>query len=101
MAICYGIEKYGMALQMLAVSTAPWQRRLYDALTELIQVEPGEDLPPDLLRAHSDLMDRASRIDGAGGKLHATISQMAEGDARQMMKDIITFHSDLKASQPA
>jgi hypothetical protein len=95
MSLTYGLVQYGAALHVLAISTDPWRRRLCFAVMELLHIQEGEEIPPDLRQAHADLIHRATRYK-EGVSLEHSIEKMDESDGLQMMKDISAMHSDIK-----
>jgi hypothetical protein len=98
MAISYGIEKFGKAVDSLATSASNWRDRLYDGFRCVYPIVPEEDLPEDLAPRFVALRQAITRIGAKHGEgtIKATINQMSEEEGERLMAEIYSIYEDVR-----
>jgi hypothetical protein len=104
--IAYCLERFGKAGELIGDSSEGWRKRLCLAVGQIIPT--SNLLPPDLQRAHGDIIQRAYNIHQPGHlrvphanrgrkEMLDTIDQLGEDEGRKLMADVVALGARLKA----
>jgi hypothetical protein len=105
--IAYCLERFGRAGELIGDSSEGWRKRLYLAVGQIIPT--SNMLPPELQRAHADIIQRAYNTHQPGhlrvphanrGRkemLEDTIDQLGEDEGRKLMADVVALGARLQA----
>jgi hypothetical protein len=99
MANSYGLQKFGEAVDELALAKGDINKRLVTAFVSLVPIVADEDLPADMRQRYNRLKARVTAVEPTGkeGSLRATISRMDDEEAQQCAREIVAMHSELQA----
>lgn len=98
MGLAYGREKFYQAIDALAASAAPIQKRLVLAATFLIRLKPEEDLPETLHEEFHAVWHELTREQAVGneGNLEATTRKLTDEDASKLAERIFGMYVELR-----
>lgn len=95
----YGLQKFGEAVDELALAKGIINDRLVTAFVSLIPIRADEDLPANLGERYKALKARVTAVEATGneGRLKATISRMDDEEAQQCAREIVAINDELQA----
>jgi hypothetical protein len=102
MGLSYAAEKYTRARDLMATGHGVLRERLRDAFVyQLRLVMADRDLPDGLREEHRDLVERVTRIDGADGRLGATLAQMSGHGLHEVAELVVSLEYRIRSLHQA
>jgi len=89
------LEKLELAVAALT-KDAPIKTRLYEAMIELVEVQPGE-FPVNLQARYQAILDAVRQMEGPHGTLVASLEQMSEARAEEIAQAIIALRDEVQS----
>jgi hypothetical protein len=98
MGLSYAAEKYTRARDAMATGHGVLRERLRDAFVyQLRLVNADRDLPAGLREEHRELVERVTRIDGADGRIAATLAQMSGHELHEVAEQVVSMEYRIRS----
>jgi hypothetical protein len=99
MGLSYAAEKYGLAVDLLAVGHGVLRERLRDAFLyhlTCVRTDRG-DLPEGLREEHELLVARVTRCEGPQGRISASLERMGRDELHELARQILSLEYRIRS----